>query len=94
MITQIALVILVLIFFFKWLVIIDVLLSWAPALGYRVTVPFIRSLIEPCYEFLSRHLPVSFGGLNFAPILLLLGLGLADAVLRTSFPLASVMFPY
>ncbi|MFZ3232611.1 MAG: YggT family protein [Patescibacteria group bacterium] len=74
MITQIALVLLVFIFLFKWLVIIDVLLSWAPAFGYHITVPFIRALIEPCYAFLSRHLPVSFAGLNFAPILLLLSI--------------------
>ncbi|MFB0965155.1 MAG: YggT family protein [Patescibacteria group bacterium] len=94
MLTQIALVFLVFLFLFKWLVIIDVLLSWAPAFGYRITVPFVRALIEPCYAFLSRHLPVSFGGLNFAPILLLLALGFAEAILRTSFPLASLTFPY
>lgn len=94
MLTQIALVAIVFIFFFKWLVIIDVLLSWAPALGYRITVPFVRALIEPCYVFLSRYLPVSFGGLNFAPILLLFALGFADALIRTSFPLASATFPY
>ena len=94
MLTQIALVAIVFLWLFRWLVFIDVILSWAPVLGYRITIPFLRGLMEPCYEFISRRLPVSFAGLNFGPFLLMLALLIVEAFIRTSFPLASATFPY
>ncbi len=60
MIVQLALAVLVFLWIFQWIVIIDVILSWAPLLGFRVSIPFVRGLLDPCYAFIAKYVPSSF----------------------------------
>lgn len=86
MLDQIALVLVVFLTLFRWIVFFDVILSWTAVFGFRIRIPFVRALLDPCYAFMERTLPVSFSGLNFAPIFLILGAILTESVLRSFFP--------
>lgn len=92
MIVQLALALLVFLWIFQWIIIVDVILSWAPLLGYRVNIPFIRGLLDPCYAFISKRVPSSFGGLNFGPILLMLAILVLEAFIRSLAPSVSLYF--
>lgn len=71
MLDQIALALIVFLVLFRWIVFFDVILSWVAVFGIQVRIPFIRSLLDPCYAYVQRVLPVSFAGLNFSPIFLI-----------------------
>ena len=92
MAVQFALALLVFLWIFQWIIIIDVILSWAPLLGYRVNIPFVRRLLDPCYAFIGKHVPSSFAGLNFGPILLMLAILVAEAFIRSFVPSVSLYF--
>jgi YggT family protein len=56
-----------------WVVIISALLSWVQPDPYNPLVRMIYSLTEPLFEWLREHLPVVFGGIDFSPLVVLLG---------------------
>ncbi len=92
MFVQLALALLVFLWIFQWIVIVDVILSWAPVFGYRIGIPFIRGLLDPCYAFIAKYVPSSFAGLNFGPILLMLAILVAEAFIRSLVPSVSLYF--
>ncbi len=86
MLDQLALALVVFLTLFRWIVFFDVILSWTAVFGFRINVPFVRALLDPCYAFMEKRFPVSFSGLNFAPIFLILAAIVVESVLRASFP--------
>ncbi len=73
-----------------WIVIAGAILSWVNPDPFNPIVLTIRKLTEPAYRYIRYYLPVSFGAIDFAPIVLLLILQFLDLFLvRLLYHLAS-----
>ncbi|MFM7140736.1 MAG: YggT family protein [Alphaproteobacteria bacterium] len=57
-----------------WIVVASAVLSWVNPDPYNPIVRFLRSATDPVYARIRRVLPLVFGGVDFSPILLLLGI--------------------
>ena len=57
-----------------WIVIIAALISWVRPDPYNPIVQILYRLTEPAYAFIRRYIPTNFGGLDIAPLILILGL--------------------
>ena len=59
--------------FFMWIVIARAVLSWVNPDPYNPIVRFIHNVTEPVMEPVRRKLPVDVGGIDFSPIIVILG---------------------
>ena len=57
-----------------WIVIIAALISWVRPDPYNPIVQILYRLTEPVYAMIRRYIPTNFGGLDIAPLILILGL--------------------
>jgi YggT family protein len=57
-----------------WVVIIAALITWVNPDPYNPIVRFLRGVTEPVYSFIRRYIPTVFGGIDIAPIILILAL--------------------
>ena len=58
---------------FMWLVIARAVLSWVNPDPFNPIVRFIHNVTEPALYRVRTFIPVSFGGIDFSPIIVLLG---------------------
>lgn len=59
---------------FMWVVIARAVLSWVSPDPYNPIVRFIHQVTEPVLYQIRRRIPVSFGGIDFSPILVFLAI--------------------
>ena len=59
---------------FMWIVIARAVLSWVSPDPYNPIVRFIHQITEPVLYQIRRRIPVSFGGIDFSPILVFLAI--------------------
>ena len=59
---------------YVWVVIIAALISWVQPNPYNPIVRFLWGVTEPVYRFIRRYIPTTFGGIDIAPIILILAL--------------------
>lgn len=64
-------VILTLVFLYKWVIIISAVLTWVKPDPYNPIVQMLYRLTEPAYTFIRRFIPTVFGGMDFAPIIVI-----------------------
>lgn len=57
-----------------WIVIARALLSWVNPDPYNPIVRFLHRATEPLLNWIRRRVPVTFGGIDFAPMLVILGI--------------------
>ena len=57
-----------------WIVIARAVLSWVSPDPYNPIVRFIHQITEPVLYQIRRRIPVSFGGIDFSPILVFLAI--------------------
>jgi len=57
---------------FMWIVIARAILSWVNPDPYNPIVRFIHNVTEPVLYQIRRRIPLSFGGIDFSPIIVLL----------------------
>ena len=57
------------------------IISWVNPDPYNPIVRFLYNATEPVLYRMRRHLPLQFGGIDFSPIVLLLGLSLLRRIL-------------
>jgi YggT family protein len=55
-----------------WIVIASVVVSWVGADPFNPIIRFLRSATEPIFYRLRAMLPLVFGGIDFAPLVVLL----------------------
>ncbi|EAU00720.3 YggT family protein [Campylobacter curvus] len=73
-----------------WVIIISALLSWVRPDPYNQVVQLLWRLTEPVYAFIKRFIPTVFGGIDLAPLIVLLALEFLDRFLiKLLFALAS-----
>ena len=59
---------------YVWVVIIAALITWVQPNPYNPIVRFLWGITEPIYSFIRRYIPTTFGGIDIAPIILILAL--------------------
>ena len=57
---------------FMWIIIARAILSWVSPDPYNPIVRFIHNVTEPVLYQIRRRIPLSFGGIDFSPIIILL----------------------
>jgi YggT family protein len=57
---------------FMWIVIARAILSWVSPDPYNPIVRFIHNVTEPVLYQVRRRIPLSFGGIDFSPVIILL----------------------
>ena len=57
-----------------WVVIIAALITWVQPNPYNPIVRFLWNVTEPVYRYIRRYIPTNFGGIDIAPIILILAL--------------------
>lgn len=70
--------------FFTFVVIAEVVLSWVNPDPYNPLVRFIKSITEPPIRWIRRKIPTNIGMLDLAPMILILGVILARAVIAST----------
>ena len=61
-----------------WVVIIAALITWVRPDPYNPIVQVLRRLTEPVYAFIRKYVPTVIGGVDLAPIIIILGLQFFD----------------
>jgi YggT family protein len=59
--------------FYMWIVIARAILSWVNPDPYNPIVRFIHNVTEPVLYRIRSKIPVNFGGIDFSPIIVILG---------------------
>ena len=59
---------------YMWIIIIRALLSWVNPDPYNVIVQFLYSITEPVMVRVRQLLPMSGMGIDFSPIIVILGI--------------------
>lgn len=67
-------VVLSIVFLYKWVIIISAILSWVRPDPYNPIIQMLHRLTEPAYNLVRRFIPTVFGGMDFAPIILIFAL--------------------
>lgn len=60
----------------QWVIFIDVILSWGTLIGINFRPKFIQAITLPLYEIVRKFIPSSFGGIDFAPIIIFIAIEL------------------
>jgi len=61
-----------------WIVIIAAILTWVRPDPYNPIVQTLYRLTEPAYAFIRRYIPTVIGGIDLAPLILILALQFID----------------
>ena len=61
-------------YLYFWIVIISAVLSWIEPNPYNPIVRMLHAVTDPVFDFFREHLPVVFGGIDFSPILVIIGI--------------------
>ena len=56
---------------YTWVVIASAVLTWVEPNPYNPIVRFIYSVTEPVFDWVRRHIPVFFGGIDFSPMIVI-----------------------
>jgi YggT family protein len=56
-----------------WIVIARAILSWVNPDPYNPIVRFIHNVTEPVLYRIRSKIPINFGGIDFSPIIVILG---------------------
>jgi YggT family protein len=57
---------------YMWIIIARAVISWVNPDPYNPIVRFLYSITDPVLLAIRRRLPLSFGGIDFSPILVIL----------------------
>ena len=75
---------------YTWVIIISALITWVKPDPYNQIVQILRRLTEPVYELIRRYVPTVFGGIDLAPIMVLVAIKFLDLfVVRILFNIAN-----
>ncbi len=69
---------------YMWVIIARAILSWVSPDPYNPIVRFIHNITEPVLHWVRTRLPVSFGGIDLSPIIVLLAIIFLQQFLVTS----------
>lgn len=64
-----------------WVIIIAALISWVRPDPYNPIVQTLYRLTEPVYAWVRRYIPTIFGGIDLAPLIVIIALQFIDLFL-------------
>lgn len=70
---------------YKWIIIISALLSWVQPDPYNPIVQMLNRLTQPAYSLVRRLIPTVFGGMDMAPLILILALQFLEIFVQNLF---------
>jgi len=70
--TTVFIAILLLTDIIKFIIIIDIILSWLSLLWFRIRPKFVSDIIDPIYKSIKNIIPTSFWPIDFTPIIILI----------------------
>lgn len=77
---------------YMWIIIGRAVISWVNPDPYNSIVRFLNSITEPVLYPIRRRLPISFGGIDFSPIIVILAIIFIQSFLvQTLYQLAARM---
>lgn len=77
---------------YMWVIIAQAVLSWVNPDPYNPIVRFIRQVTDPVLSQIRRRIPTVFGGIDFSPIIVLLGIiFLQEFLVKSLFQLGRMM---
>jgi len=71
-ISSIVSIFLLVLFIYKWIVIVATLITWVNPDPNNIIIRYLRLLTEPVFEKIRRFVPSIFNGIDLSPIYLLL----------------------
>jgi len=83
--TSILTVVLSVVVLYKWVIIIAAVISWVKPDPYNPIVQMLYRLTEPAYALIRRYIPTVFGGMDLAPLVLILALIFIETFLKSLF---------
>jgi YggT family protein len=69
---------------YMWILIARAILSWVNPDPYNPIVRFLYNITEPVLHAVRQRLPISFGGIDFSPMLVILAIMFLDNFLVRS----------
>ena len=69
------------IFIYILIIIVSSVLSWVNPDPYNPVVQIVKRLTEPVYQYIRHYIPTTLQGIDFTPIILLVGLQFLDLFL-------------
>jgi YggT family protein len=69
---------------YMWVIIARALLSWVNPDPYNPIVRFLYNVTEPVLYAIRRRVPIFFGGIDFSPMIVILGIYFLDSFLVPS----------
>ena len=77
-------------YFYMWIIVARAVLSWVNPDPYNPIVRFIHNVTEPVLYRIRTKIPVDFGGIDFSPIIVILGIVfLQNFVVKSLFRLSA-----
>jgi YggT family protein len=77
---------------YMWIIIAQAVLSWVNPDPYNPIVRIIRQATDPVLFQIRRRIPTVFGGIDFSPIIVLLGIiFLQEFLVKSLFQLGRMM---
>lgn len=68
-----------------WVIIITALLSFVNPDPYNPVVQFLHRVTQPAYKYVRKFIRSDFNGLDFAPLIIIIGLQVAIVLLNLLF---------
>ena len=59
---------------YMWIIIARAVISWVNPDPYNPIVRFLYSITDPVLLAIRRRLPISFGGIDFSPVIVILAI--------------------
>ncbi len=59
---------------YMWIVIARAVISWVNPDPYNPIIRFLNAVTEPVLYQIRRRIPISFGGIDFSPIIVILAI--------------------
>lgn len=81
LLSAIAQILHILITTYIWVVIIAALISWVKPDPYNPIVQILYRLTEPVYAIVKRYIPTVIGGIELAPLIVIIALQFIDLFL-------------
>ncbi len=69
---------------YMWIIIARAVVSWVNPDPYNPIIRFLNAVTEPVLYQIRRRLPISFGGIDFSPIIVILVIIFAQSFLVQS----------
>jgi len=85
LLTSVFTVVISVVVLYKWIIIIAAILTWVKPDPYNPIVQLLYRLTEPAYALVRKYIPTVFGGMDLAPVIVILILIFIETFLKSLF---------